>query len=237
MNFSRHGAATRLSWQSRIHRRGVRLLGCCVAALLALAGAAHAQTKTHGIALVGTPELPADFPYFPYVNPDAPKGGSVTLAAIGSFDSFNPFILRGTPAAAAGMVFETLAVESGDEPETEYAHLAQDIEVSADHLSVAFDLRPEARFQDGHPLTSEDVVWTFETLIKQGRPLYRQYYGDVTSVVAEGPHRVVFHFKSAENRELAQILGQLPVLPKHRSAPAPIASPASRWDAPSRWSG
>ena len=220
MNFSRHCEATQAPWQSRIHRLSVRFLGCHVAALLAMTIVfapitSHAQTITHGIAQVGTPELPPDFPYFPYVNPNAPKGGSVTLAAIGSFDSFNPVILRGTPAAAAGMVFETLTVESGDEPETEYAHLAKDIEVAPDHLSVAFDLRPEARFQDGHPLTSEDVIWTFQTLIKDGRPSYRQYYGDVISVVAEGPHRVVFHFKSAENRELAQIVGQLPVLPKH----------------------
>ena len=176
---------------------------------------AHAQTKTHGIALVGTPALPPDFPYFPYVNPNAPKGGTVVTAALGSFDSFNPFILRGTPSGAAGMVFETLTVSSDDEPETGYAHLAKDIEVAPDHLWVAFDLRPEARFQDGHPLTSDDVVWTFETLIKDGRPIYRQYYGDVSSVVAEGPHRVVFHFKNAGNRELPQILGQLPVLPKH----------------------
>ncbi len=191
------------------------LLGCFVALYLAMTNVSDAQTKTHGIALVGTPALPADFPYFPYVNPDAPKGGTVVTAGIGSYDSFNPFILRGTPSGAAGLVFETLTVASDDEPETGYCHLCSTIEVTADHLSVAFNLRPGARFHDGHPLTSDDVVWTFETLIKDGRPIYRQYYGDVSSVVAEGPQRVVFHFKNAGNRELPQILGQLPVLPKH----------------------
>ena len=169
----------------------------------------------HGIALVGEPALPKDFPYFPYVNPDAPKGGEVVTAAIGSFDSFNPFILRGAPAAAAARVYDTLMTHSDDEPETAYAHLAEDVDVAPDHLSVAFDLRPEAHFNDGHPVTAEDVVWTFETLLKDGRPNYRQYYADVASVAAQGAHRVVFRFKSAENRELPQILGDMPVLPKH----------------------
>ena len=180
--------------------------------------AAWAQStpvKTHGLALVGEPQLPADFPYFPYVNPDAPKGGSVTLAAIGSFDSFNPFILRGTASAAGTRAFESLMVMSDDEPSAGYCHLCKDVEVAADHLSVAFDLRPEAHFWDGHPLTAEDVVWTFETLLKEGRPIYRQYYADVASVQAEGPYRVVFRFKTADNRELPQILGEMPVLPKH----------------------
>ena len=196
-------------------RRMVQWLGGAFALLLGLTQFSQAQTSTHGLALVGTPALPADFPYFPYVNPDAPKGGTVVTAAIGSFDSFNPFILRGTPAAAAGRVFETMLVTSADEPATGYCHLCRSVEVAPDHLSVAFNLRPDARFQDGHPLTSEDVVWTFETLLKDGRPNFRQYYSDVASVAAEGPQRVVYRFKTAENRELPQIVGEMPVLPKH----------------------
>lgn len=172
-------------------------------------------TSTYGLALVGDLALPAGFKHFPYVNPDAPKGGEVAIAAIGTFDSFNPFIVRGTPAAAASRVFESLMARSADEPEAGYAHIASAIEVADDHMSVAFDIRPEARFQDGHAITSEDVVWTFNTLLEKGRPFFRQYYADVADVAADGPQRVVFHFKTAKNRELPQILGEMPILPKH----------------------
>lgn len=186
----------------------------CTAAGAALAQATPGFTGTHGLTLVGDLALPADFQHFPYVNPNAPKGGEVTAAAIGTFDSFNPFIVRGTPAAAAGQVFESLMTRSSDEPEAAYTQIARDIEIAQDGLSVAFDLHPEARFHDGHPITSEDVVWSFNTLREQGRPFFRQYYADVQNAEAATPARVVFHFKN-KNRELAQILGEMPILPKH----------------------
>jgi microcin C transport system substrate-binding protein len=196
-------------------RRVAALLAMTVLAIAPLAAMAQAPVKTYGLSLIGALKLPPDYPYFPYVNPDAPKGGSVRLAAIGSFDSFNPFILRGVPAAAAMQSYDALMARSDDEAETSYCLICQDVEVAPDRLSVAFDLRPEARFWDGHPITSDDVIWTFETLLKDGRPLYRQYYADVASVSAEGPHRVVFRFRNADNRELPQILGEMQVLPKH----------------------
>jgi microcin C transport system substrate-binding protein len=176
---------------------------------------AAAPAVTPGIALFGTPALPPNFTHFPYANPNAPKGGEVVLGAVGSFDSFNPFILRGTAAAEISRVYDTLMRESADEPSTAYGHLAGEVVVAPDRLSVAFTLRPQARFQDGTPVTAADVVWTFETLRKYGRPQYRQYYGDVTDVTVEGTRKVVFHFKSADNRELPLILGELPVLPEH----------------------
>ena len=141
----------------------------------------QAPLRTHGLALVGEPALKPDFPYFPYVNPDAPKGGEVVLGQVGSFDSFNPFIVRGTAGPVTG-VWDTLLRTSADEPATAYGHLAQVIEIPADHMGVAFELRPEARFHDGMPVTAEDVAWTFETLRDKGRPFYRQYYADVDSV-------------------------------------------------------
>jgi microcin C transport system substrate-binding protein len=189
-------------------------------------------TRSHAIAVLGTPALPADFSYFPYVNPDAPKGGEVTLASIGTFDSFNPFIMRGTAAVGTvspwvvmpggsgsgsvlGHVWESLLASSADEIATAYGHLAKTVELPADKMWVAFELRPEARFSDGTPVTAEDVAWTFRTLMTQGRPSFRIEMGDVKDVAVEGPLRVVFHFTSNDNRELPLILGGLPVLPKH----------------------
>ena len=174
---------------------------------------AMAQTPTHGLSLLGKPELPANFSHFPYVNPDAPKGGELVQGAVGSFDSFNPFIVRGTPAADIGRVYDTLMRANEDEAEAYYAHLAESVTVWPDHMGVTFTLRPQARFHDGSAVTAEDVAWTFNTLREQGRPRYRQYYGDVAAVEVRGPREVAFRFKSAANRELPLILGQLPVLP------------------------
>ncbi|MCC7427449.1 MAG: ABC transporter substrate-binding protein [Alphaproteobacteria bacterium] len=171
--------------------------------------------RTHSLSLLGRPALPPDFPHFPYVNPNAPKGGEVTLGAIGTYDSFNPFIIRGTAAAGLAMLWEPLMLGSLDEVSTEYAHLAREVEIPADRMWVAFQLRPEARWHDGRPITSADVVWTFDTLRQHGRPFYRAYWGDVDKVEADGAGRVVFRFKHNRNRELTEIVGQMSVLPRH----------------------
>ena len=186
--------------------------------LLAFAGPLKAQqgaVRTHALSLLGEPALPRDFPHWPWVNPEAPKGGEIALTALGSFDIFYPFILRGTPAVGSGLLYDTLLVESEDEPSTEYAHLAEAIEVHADRKGVSFTLNAAARWHDGRPVTAEDVRWSFETLRSHGRPFYRAYWGDVESVAAEDARRVTFRFRSDENRELALILGQMQVLPKH----------------------
>jgi microcin C transport system substrate-binding protein len=171
--------------------------------------------RTHALSLLGQPELPADFRHFPYVNPDAPKGGEIALTALGSFDSFNPYIIRGSAAVGATLLYDTLLKESTDEASTEYPYLAQWIDLPADRMAVSFELNPAARWHDGRPVTAADVVWTFNTLRQNGRPFYRSYYGDVTEVVAESERRVTFRFRGNENRELALILGQMPVLPAH----------------------
>ena len=209
-----------------------------LAILLAAPWAASAQqaqpqaTRSHAVAILGTPALPADFPYFPYVNPDAPKGGEIVFAMVGSFDGFNPFILGGNPAmgigaewqagvggteagTAIGHVWESLLVPSADEVATAYGHLAQTIEIPPDRMWVAFEIRPEARFADGTPVTAEDVAWTYNTLRDKGRPSFRVTYADVASVEVQGPRRVVFRFRSNENRELPLLVGELPVLPEH----------------------
>ena len=212
------------------------LLACLLAPGTALAAepapSAPPAPKAIGLTVLGTPALAAGFKHFPYVNPDAPKGGEVVLGAIGSFDSFNPFVLRGTPAfglgsawvvmpggsgsgSAIGHVWESLLVSPADEVATGYCHLCADVQVPADRMWVAFDLRPEAKFSDGVPVTAEDVAWTFNTLRDKGRPGFRIAFADVRDVQVEGPHRVVFHFKSNENRELPLILGGMAILPKH----------------------
>lgn len=171
--------------------------------------------RTHALSLLAEPALPRDFPHWPWANPAAPKGGEVVLSAIGSFDSFNPYILRGTPAVGISLIYDTLMATNADEATAEYGLLAETVELPADRKGVSFELRETARWHDGQPVTAEDVVFTFQVLRSHGRPFFRAYWADVAEVVAEGPRRVTFRFRTAENRELAQILGEMPVLPRH----------------------
>jgi microcin C transport system substrate-binding protein len=177
---------------------------------LALAGPKHAQTLYDE-----PPKYPANFKHFDYVNPDAPKGGTLRQAGFGGFDSLNPFINKGVPADDIGMIYDTLTRHGLDEPFTEYGLLAEKIEKAPDNAWVRFYLRPEARFHDGQPVTAEDVKFSFDILMSKGAPMYRGYYADVEKVEVEGPRRVRFVFKQAGNRELPLIVGQLPILPKH----------------------
>lgn len=178
------------------------------------ARAEPAARPAHGISIHGDLKYGPGFAHFDYVNPRAPKGGRVTLRAIGTFDNLNPFILKGVPAAGIGNTFDTLTAASTDEPSSEYGLVAETIETPADRSWVAFTLRPEARFHDGSPMTVDDVIWTFDTLRTRGHPVYRSYYAAVASVERTGPRTVRFTFKAGENRELPVIVGQLPVLSK-----------------------
>lgn len=177
--------------------------------------AADDVTRSHAISMFDseTPRYKSDFTHFDYVNPDAPKGGALRLAAQGSFDSFHPFIPKGN-AVSTGAV-ETLLLMSADEPFTGYGLIAESIEWPKDRSWVIFHLRPEARWHDGSPITSEDVAWSYETLVSKGNPQYRFYYGAVSAATALDPLTVRFDFKESHNRELPLIVGQLPVLPKN----------------------
>lgn len=191
---------------------------CTALVMLAMLTTPDAQGEedvviSHAIAMHGDPKYPADFPHFDYVNPNAPKGGTLRIAAQGTFDSFHPFIPKGN-AANTGSV-ETLLTSSADEPFTEYGLIAESLEYPADRSWVIFNLRPEARWHDGEPITTDDVVWSFETLVAKGSPAYRFYYGSVAGAEKLGPRRVRFTFNEKGNRELPLIVGQLSILPKH----------------------
>ena len=174
----------------------------------------------HAIALHGEPKYGPDFTHLDYANPDAPKGGTLKLSSIGTFDSLNPLIVKGTPAAGlnflrSGFVYQSLMQNSWDEPFTLYGILAESIEVGENKSWVAFNIRPEATWADGQPVTAEDVVWTFNTLMEKGQPFFKAYYHDVDSVTAENERRVKFEFSVEGNAELPLIVAEIVVLPKH----------------------
>jgi len=163
--------------------------------------------------MYGEPKYGPDFLHFDYVNPDAPKQGSMRLGASGTFDSFNPYAVKGNPAPGASA--ETLTVASADEPFTRYGLIAETIEWPDDRSWVIFTLRPEARWHDGQPITVEDVIFSLETLKTKGQPFFRFYYASIESAEKVGERSVKFTFTEAGNRELPLIAGEMPVLPKH----------------------
>ena len=196
--------------------RPLWLAGVIVLAISApTAWSDEAVQPVHGVAMHGDLRYGPDFEHFSYADPNAPKGGTLTLSAIGSFDSLNPYILKGSPASGLGLLFETLTVQSLDEPFSEYGLLAETIEMPEDRSWVAFTLRPEARWHDGEPVTVDDVIFSLETLKTKGHPFYRTYYANIVKAEEDGERRVKMTFDDSVNRELPLIAGQMPILPKH----------------------
>jgi len=189
-------------------------------AALRIAPAAAAESSgagqpSHGLALYGDLKYGPEFQHFDYVNPDAPKGGTVKFSAIGTFDTLNPFQLKGVKAAGAAEIFDALMARSGDEPDSEYGLIAESVVIAEDRSWVQYNLRSAARFHDGSPITPADVIWTFDTLKSKGDPHYQLYYADVLKAEPAGERGVRFSFRSGDNRELPSIVGQLPVLSKN----------------------
>ncbi len=184
--------------------------------LAALPAPAQETGWRHGLSLLGTPKYPADFRHYDYANPDAPKGGLLRLGAQGSFDNFNLVVagVKGDLEGEIPLIYDTLMTEAGDEPFTSYGLLAEGVQVAPDLGGVAYRLRPDAKWHDGRPVTADDVVFSFEVL-KANSPQYAFYYHNVTKAEVVGPREVRFVFSEAGNRELPQIVGQLPILPKH----------------------
>ncbi|MBK1824704.1 extracellular solute-binding protein [Burkholderia orbicola] len=187
-----------------------------VVAVLALHAvlAAPAAHAAYAIAQYGEPKYPPGFKHFDYVNPDAPKGGTLVLAnpsRLTSFDKFNPFTMRGNTAPGIDMLFESLATGSSDEPASAYGLLADDIDVAPDRRSVTFHLNPRARFSNGDRVTADDVKFSFDTLkSKQAAPQFGAYFAEIAKAVVVDPATVRFEFRSA-NRELPLIAGGVPV--------------------------
>jgi peptide/nickel transport system substrate-binding protein len=211
----------------------MRYMAAAMAASMAfIAGVPAAEDDfRHAIAMHGEPALPEGFSQFRYVNPDAPKGGRLVQGVLGTFDSVNPFIVKGLPPTGmraplvsgsfvlSGQVVESLMTRGYDEPFTLYGLIARRIATDDARTYVTFELNPAARFSDGKPVTPEDVLFSWQLLRDKGRPNHRTYYSKVTKATALGPNAVRFDLPG-DDRELPLILGLMPVLPKHAIDPA-----------------
>ena len=183
-----------------------------MAPLSGLIGPAAAQDAAHGLSLFGDLKYGPDFPHFDYVNPSAPKGGLLHLATVDTFSTLSPFTLKGVSAAGAGLPFESLLEGSADEADAAYGLLAAGVILAPDRRSVRFQLRPEARWHDGTPITASDVAFSYEILTTEGHPAYANNLAGVERVETTGDHDVTFHLADPDNRKLPLIVGGLSVV-------------------------
>jgi len=184
-------------------------------ALVFTAERTMASSWQTSLSMYGDIKYQEGFKHFDYVDPNATKGGTFKQASIGSFDSLNPYIVKGNAAAGITHIYDTLLQQSADEPFSLYPLIAEKVKVADDFSWVSFLINSEAKFEDGKPITAEDVKFSFDLLIKDGSPLYASYYAGVESVEVDSTQQVTFHFAQSGNRELPLIIGQIPVFPKH----------------------
>lgn len=172
------------------------------------------SSPTHGFSVFGKLKYPPDFTHFDYANPDAPKGGTLRLGYLGTFDSLNFYIVKGISPGFILLTAATLLEDAYDRAGEAYAYAAQSIELAPDRSWVIFRLNPKAKFSNGDPVTADDVIWVFETLRAKGLPMYRTYYKNISKVEKLDGHTIKFSFNTTANHELPLILGQLPILSK-----------------------
>ena len=185
------------------------------------AGAARASEPQHAIAMHGRPALPNDFTSFRYANPNAPKGGRLVQSTLGTFDTLNPFVVKGLAVQAVrSYVIESLMTRGFDEPFTLYGLLAKSIEIDDARTFITFHIDPRAKFSDGQPVTGDDVIFSWQMLRDKGRPNFRTYYTKVIKAAAIDQRTVRFDLGTGDDRELPLILGLMPILPKHAVDPA-----------------
>ena len=195
-----------------------KIYGALAAIYLTLAAHPAAAESRHGMSAFGDLTYSADFQHFDYVNPEAPKGGEFRLHSIGTFDNLNPFVLKGTrlrgdaAIALAGLPYDALMIRAMDEPDAMYGLVADSVDIATDRSWVTFTIRPEARFNDGSPLTADDVVFSYEILKTKGAPQYRVILRDVESVVADSKYSVRFSFaQNAAKRDLPLTVAGIPI--------------------------
>jgi microcin C transport system substrate-binding protein len=200
---------------------GRTLLKSLLAAALLAAGlqTTHADEWRTTSSLIGESKYGDNFQHYDYVNPNAPKGGMLNSVVLGTFDSFNPYIVQGSPAAGlvgfgGGLLYDTLMEQATDEGSTSHPLIADAYKYPADYSKATYRLDPRAKWHDGQPITVDDVIWSFQVL-KANSPQYSRYFENVTDAVAVSDREVEFHFNQKGNRELPKIIGDLAVLPKH----------------------
>lgn len=195
---------------------------------LGFSGLAQAE-PVHGIAMHGQVALPADYTHFPYVNPQVKKGGKISYGVVGTFDSLNPFVIKGMRTTARGvwdpeygnLFYEALMQRSSDEPFSLYGLLAESVEWDEERSFIQFNLNPKAHWHDGKPVTAEDLIFSFNLLAEKGRPPYNKRLGVVAKMEQVGERSVRFTFNEKANRETPLILAlSMPILPKHAVDPA-----------------
>ena len=192
----------------------ITLVFAFVGATARPAVASESVKKVHALAMHGTPKYPPGFQHFDYVRPDAPKGGILRLAVIGTFDTLNPYIIQGVPAHDHRLIFESLLARSFDEPFSLYGAIAESVEMPTDRAWIIFNLAPTARFHDGTSITADDVLFSWQVLKSKGKPNMRIYYSKVTRAEKLNDKRVRFTFVEQDNWELPLILGLMPILSK-----------------------
>jgi len=177
-----------------------------------------------GLAMHGQPKYKPDFTNFSYTNADAPQGGMLRLPVIGNFNSLNPYLIRGIPAAGLNLVYQTLLSRARDEPFTLYANLASEFQIAPDRRWISFTIDADARFSDGTPITATDILYSYKILRAKGRPNHRQYYSTVQAAEILSPKSIKFTFKPDAGREMPLILGLMPVLSKSYFAQNPFTN-------------
>jgi len=177
--------------------------------------AGHKITRTWAMAEFGEPLYGPDMRHWPYANPDAPKGGSVVLGALGTFDSLNTYILRGQWPVGIGLIGDSLMTGSGDELSSAYGLIAESAEYPEDKSWIVFNLRPEARWHDGQPITADDFKFAFDTIEQYGRPFLQSFYADVSGIEVLDPHKLKFTFKTRNSMKPLLTVAQFSPLPRH----------------------
>ncbi len=196
----------------------LKLLAASAALAISIHAASADEWRTTS-SLLGESKYGENFQRYDYVNPDAPKGGTLNSTVVGTYDSFNPYIVQGSPAAGfspfgGGLLYETLMEQATDEGSVSHPLIADAYKYPADYSSATYRLDPRAKWHDGKPITVDDVIWSFNVL-KTNSPMYNRYFANVTEAVAVGDREVEFRFDQKGNRELPKIIGDLAILPKH----------------------